>query len=85
MRNGGGSALPEQPVEFGHAVHLVVGSQVAVLNLRIQQIVEAVVVGKRLFNGQQGQGLNGRVGAGAKNSCTGVRPAFLPPSNCSIL
>ena len=39
-------ALMEQPVEFGHVVHDIVGGQVPILNLGVQQVVEAVVVGK---------------------------------------
>ena len=49
VRNSGGLALPEQPAEFGHVVHGIVGSQVPILNLGVQQVVEAVVVWE-IFN-----------------------------------
>ena len=48
-RNSGGLALPEQPAEFGHVVHGIVGSQVPILNLGVQQVVKAVVIGE-VFN-----------------------------------
>ena len=49
MRNSGSLALPEQSVEFSHVVHGIVGGQVPTLNLRVQQVVEAVVVAE-VFN-----------------------------------
>ena len=49
VRNSGGLALPEQPVEFGHVVHGIVGGQAPILNLGVQQVVEAAVV-TEVFN-----------------------------------
>ena len=49
VRNSGSLALPEQPVEFGHVVYGIVGGQAPILNLGVQQVVEAVVVAE-VFN-----------------------------------